>query len=58
MRAPEGIALAPGGTVFVADTGNHRIQVFDARAYRVPRTNRKGTPGAARNTRQACNACR
>lgn len=30
VRAPQGIAIAPGGEVFVADTGNHRICVFNA----------------------------
>ncbi len=27
---PTGIAVAADGTVFVADTGNHRIEAFDA----------------------------
>lgn len=26
---PTGVAVAPDGTVFVCDTGNHRVQVFD-----------------------------
>jgi DNA-binding beta-propeller fold protein YncE len=29
MREPWGIALGPDGNVYVADTWNHRIQVFD-----------------------------
>jgi len=30
FNAPKGVAVAADGTIFVADTGNHRIQVFDA----------------------------
>jgi predicted membrane-bound mannosyltransferase/DNA-binding beta-propeller fold protein YncE len=29
LQNPRGIALAPDGTLYVADTGNHRIQRFD-----------------------------
>lgn len=29
MRAPQGVALQPDGTVVVADTGNNRLQAFD-----------------------------
>ena len=29
LRQPGGIVLAPGGTVYVADQGNHRVQIFD-----------------------------
>ena len=29
FRQPGGIVLAPGGIVYVADQGNHRIQMFD-----------------------------
>ena len=29
FHQPGGIVLAPGGTVYVADQGNHRIQMFD-----------------------------
>ncbi len=31
FNAPEGIALGPQGRIYVADTNNHRIQVFDQR---------------------------
>ncbi len=30
FNAPEGIALGPEGRIYVADTNNHRVQVFDA----------------------------
>lgn len=30
FNAPEGIALGPEGRVYVADTNNHRVQVFDS----------------------------
>jgi len=30
LNAPIGLAVADGGNVYVADTGNNRIQVFDA----------------------------
>ncbi|MBN1557731.1 MAG: S8 family serine peptidase [Lentisphaerae bacterium] len=30
LRGPEGVALDPGGRIWVADTDNHRIQIFDA----------------------------
>jgi DNA-binding beta-propeller fold protein YncE len=30
FRNPRGVAIAPDGRIVVADTGNHRIQVFDA----------------------------
>ncbi len=29
LSGPTGIAVAADGTVFVADTGNHRVQAFD-----------------------------
>jgi phage tail-like protein len=33
MRHPRGIAVLRGGAIAVADTGNHRVQVFSARPY-------------------------
>jgi phage tail-like protein len=33
MRHPRGIAVLRGGAFAVADTGNHRVQVFSARPY-------------------------
>jgi sugar lactone lactonase YvrE len=30
LNAPQGLGIAPDGTVYVADTSNHRIQVFDS----------------------------
>jgi phage tail-like protein len=35
VRDPNGIALAPWGDLYVADTGNARVQVFTARGWRV-----------------------
>lgn len=35
VRDPHGIALAPWGDLYVADTGNHRVQVFSLRGWRV-----------------------
>ena len=29
LRDPRGVAVGPGGEVYVADGGNHRVQVFD-----------------------------
>jgi hypothetical protein len=33
LRQPRGVALLPGGGVAVADTGNHRVQVFSPPPY-------------------------
>jgi len=30
LYGPRGIAVGPNGTVYVADTGNHRVQLFNA----------------------------
>jgi len=29
FSCPQGLAVAPGGDLYVADTGNHRVQRFD-----------------------------
>jgi sugar lactone lactonase YvrE len=45
FRAPRGLALAPGGVLYVADTGNHAIRRVDLEAGRVTTiagTGRKG----------------
>src|SRR5207302_11342697 len=28
LRTPEGVAVSSSGTIFVADTGNHRVEIF------------------------------
>lgn len=33
FRAPRGVALLPSGAIAVADTGNHRVQVFSPSPY-------------------------
>ncbi len=30
LQRPGGLAVAPGGLIYVADTGNHRVQMFQA----------------------------
>ncbi len=43
LRQPTGIAVGEDGSVFVADAGNHRIQVFDANGGFVREIGSRGT---------------
>jgi DNA-binding beta-propeller fold protein YncE len=46
LRDPRAVAFAPDGRVWVADTGHHRILVFDGRGERVAEHGRRGSgPG-------------
>jgi DNA-binding beta-propeller fold protein YncE len=47
FRDPEGIAVAPDGTLYVADTGNHRVQKFHADGTFVSKWGRNGGDGTA-----------
>lgn len=48
VSAPQGVALSQAGTLIVADTGNHRVQIFSADSYSLlqtwGRTRRDGGP--------------
>ncbi|MBU0490684.1 MAG: TIGR03663 family protein [Chloroflexi bacterium] len=46
FNAPKGMALGPDGNLYVTDSGNHRIQVFDAQGKFVRAWGQQGTnPG-------------
>ena len=47
FRDPEGIAAAPDGTLYVADTGNHRVQKFQADGTFIAKWGRNGGDGTA-----------
>ena len=42
MRGPRAITMGPEGNLWVADTGNHRIQVFDSGGAPVRTIGRRG----------------
>ena len=51
FKHPSGIALDPGGSIYVSDTGNRRIQVFNAqgvfqRVFTIPDTDQTLDPDA------------
>jgi uncharacterized protein (TIGR03663 family) len=48
LANPTGVVVAGDGTVYVADTGNHRVQVFNPQGQLV-RTIGGPTPGSGRN---------
>jgi uncharacterized repeat protein (TIGR01451 family) len=49
FRYPGGVAVDAGGRIYVADTGNNRLQVFDAAGqflFKIGRNGGDGTPGS------------
>jgi sugar lactone lactonase YvrE len=42
---PDGVAVTPGGMVFVADSGNHRVQIYDSNLDYWDTLGETGSPG-------------
>lgn len=47
LRSPVGVAVDGDGRVYVSDSGNHRVQVFDAQGGLLARIGQTGQPGRA-----------
>lgn len=45
LRRPRGLTIAPNGEIIVADTGNHRLQVFDRNGFVRSFASRGSDPG-------------